>query len=166
MTSTLSKFQFHNTVLSSVKVKVTQSCPSLWNFQARILEWVAFPFSRGSSQPRDRTQGSCIVDRFFTNPEPQGKPKNTVVGSPSLLQRIFMTQELNQALLHCRWILYQLSYQGSPLSTVTMIYIRSSDFIHVITEILYTLTSSYFSCIPPSPSFPTDLVLALLFGVF
>ena len=35
--------------------------------QARILEWVAFPFSRGSSQPLDRTQVSCIAGRFFTN---------------------------------------------------------------------------------------------------
>ena len=35
--------------------------------QARILEWVAFPFSRGSSQPRDRTQVSHISDRFFTS---------------------------------------------------------------------------------------------------
>ena len=35
--------------------------------QARILEWVAFPFSRGSSQPRDRTQVSCIAGRFFTS---------------------------------------------------------------------------------------------------
>ena len=35
------------------------------NFQARILEWVAIPFSRGSSQPRDRTQVSCIEGRFF-----------------------------------------------------------------------------------------------------
>ena len=35
--------------------------------QATILEWVAFPFSRGSSQPRERTQVSCIVGRFFTN---------------------------------------------------------------------------------------------------
>ena len=34
--------------------------------QARILEWVAIPFSRGSSQPRDRTQVSCIAGRFFT----------------------------------------------------------------------------------------------------
>ena len=44
--------------------------------------------------------------------EPQGKPKNTGVGSLSLLQWIFPTQELNQGLLHCRWILYQLSYQA------------------------------------------------------
>ena len=34
--------------------------------QARTLEWVAFPFSRGSSQPRDRTQVSCIAGGFFT----------------------------------------------------------------------------------------------------
>ena len=45
--------------------------------------------------------------------EPPGKPKNTGVGSLSLLQRIFYTQELDQGLLHCRQILYQLSYQGS-----------------------------------------------------
>ena len=45
--------------------------------------------------------------------ETQGKPKNTGVGSLSLLQGIFPTQELNQGLLHCRWILYQLSYQAN-----------------------------------------------------
>ena len=48
--------------------------------------------------------------------EPAGKPKNTGVGSLSLFQGIFPTQESNQGLLHCRWIPYQLSYQGSPLS--------------------------------------------------
>ena len=41
------------------------------------------------------------------------KPKNTGVGSLSLLQGIFLTQELNQGLLHCRQIPYQLSYPGS-----------------------------------------------------
>ena len=35
--------------------------------QARILEWVAFPFSRGSSQPRDQTQTSHIMGGFFTS---------------------------------------------------------------------------------------------------
>ena len=87
--------------------------------QARILEWVGIPFSRGSSQPRDWTQVFCrspalLVDSLPA--EPQGKLKNTGVGSLSLLQRIFLTQELNWGLLHCRWILYQLSYQGSPLN--------------------------------------------------
>ena len=46
--------------------------------------------------------------------EPQRKPKNTRLGSLSLLQKIFPTQELNWGLLHCRWILYQLSHQVSP----------------------------------------------------
>ena len=59
-----------------VKVKVAQSCPTLCDpifytvhgiLQARILEWVAFPFSRGSSQPRDQTQVSHIAARFFTS---------------------------------------------------------------------------------------------------
>ena len=52
----------------------------------------------------------CLV----CNPETLGKFKNTGVGSLSLLQQIFPTQELNQDLLHCRWILYQPSYERSP----------------------------------------------------
>ena len=58
-----------------VKVKVTQSCPTLCDpmdytvhgiLQARILEWVAIPFFRGSSQPGDQTQVSHIAGGFFT----------------------------------------------------------------------------------------------------
>ena len=81
---------------------------------ARILEWVAFPFSKGSSWPRDQTQVylHCKADALPV--EPQGKPKNTVVGSLSLLQGIFPSQESNQGLLHFRQVLYQLSYKGSP----------------------------------------------------
>ena len=45
--------------------------------------------------------------------EPPGKPKNSEVDSPSLLQGIFLTPELNWGLLHFRQILYQLSYQDS-----------------------------------------------------
>ena len=57
-----------------LKVQVTQLCPTLCDpmngivhgiLQARIMEWVAFPFSRGSSQLRDRTQVSHIAGRFF-----------------------------------------------------------------------------------------------------
>ena len=82
--------------------------------QARILEWVAFPFSRASSQPGIEPRSPALqADSLCA--EPQGKPKNTGVGSLSLLQQIFLTQELNQGLLHCRRILYQLSYQESPL---------------------------------------------------
>ena len=57
-----------------MKVKVTQLCLTLCDpmdytvhgiLQARILEWVAFPFSRGSSQPRDQTQISCTAGGLF-----------------------------------------------------------------------------------------------------
>ena len=50
--------------------------------------------------------------------EPPGKPMNTGVGCLSLFQGIFPTQELNRSLLHCRRVLYQLSYQGSPLGLI------------------------------------------------
>ena len=61
---------------SEMKVKVAQSCPTLCDpmdytvhgiLQARILERVAFPFCRGSSQSRDQTQVSHIAGRFFTS---------------------------------------------------------------------------------------------------
>jgi len=47
----------------------------MWILQVRILELLAMPSSRGSSQPRDQTQISCIAGGFFTE-----KPKNTGVG--------------------------------------------------------------------------------------
>ena len=78
--------------------------------QARIMEWVAFPFSRGSwIKPRSPT-----VRMDSLPAEPQGKPKNTGVGGLSLFQRIFLTEELNRGLLLCRRLLFQLSYQGNP----------------------------------------------------
>ena len=46
--------------------------------------------------------------------EPPEKPKNTGVGSLFLLQGVFPIQESNWGLLHCRWILYQLSHGGNP----------------------------------------------------
>ena len=73
-------FVILNCFSRKVNVKIAQLCLTLWNpmdcslpgssvhgiLQARILEWVAFPFSRGSSQPKDRTQVSCIAGRFLT----------------------------------------------------------------------------------------------------
>ena len=59
-----------------MKVKVAQSCPALCDLmdytvhgilQVRILEWVAFPFSWGSSQTQGLNTGLCIAGRFFTN---------------------------------------------------------------------------------------------------
>ena len=83
--------------------------------QARILEWVAVPFSRGILPTPGMEPGSPAMWVDSLSAEPPGKPKNTGVGSLSLLQWIFLTQGSNQGLLHCRWILYQLSYQGSLL---------------------------------------------------
>ena len=67
-----------------------------WNSLARILEWLAVHFSRGSSQPRDWTQVSHISGWFLVDESP-GKLKNTGVGSLSLLMGIFPTQESNLA---------------------------------------------------------------------
>ena len=103
-------------------VKVAQSCLTLCDpmdcivhgiLQARILEWVAFPSPGDLLNPAIEPRSPTLqADSLPT--EPQGKPKNIGVGSLSLLQRIFPTQESNRGLLHCRQILYQLSYQGSP----------------------------------------------------
>ena len=58
-------------MISKVKVKVAQSCLTLCHPMEctvhGVLEWVAFSFSRGSSQPRDGTQVSCITGGFFTS---------------------------------------------------------------------------------------------------
>ena len=86
---------------------------SMGILQARILKWVAMPSSRGSPQSRTQTQISHNAGRFFAI-EPPGKQRILAwLGRLSLLQGIFPTQELNQDLLYCRRILYQLSYQGS-----------------------------------------------------
>ena len=62
----------------------------------RVLEWDAIAFSDG----------------LYSQWNSPGQ--NTGVGSLSLLRGIFPTQGLNPGLLHCRWILYQLSHEGSP----------------------------------------------------
>ena len=82
-------FSFLNkmSVSFSTKESESESCSvmsnSLWPhglvhriLQARILEWVAFPFSKESSQPRDRTQVSHIACRFFYQLSHQGNPLN------------------------------------------------------------------------------------------
>ena len=78
--------------------------------------WSGQPFPSPGDFPNSRIEPRSPTLQVDSLPaEPQGKPKNTGVGSLSLLQGIFLTHELNQGLWHCRWILYQLSYQGSPL---------------------------------------------------
>ena len=66
-----SVYSWSRPLTQKVKVKVAQSCPTLCDpmyfLQARILEWAAFPFSKGSSQPRDWTLVSRIASGFFPN---------------------------------------------------------------------------------------------------
>ena len=66
------------------------------------------PSSRGLPNPGTEPSSPALqADSLLS--EPPGKPKNTGVGSPSLLQGIFPTKELNLGLLHRKQILYQLS---------------------------------------------------------
>ena len=105
--------------LNSLPVLVAESCLTLCNsmdrsppgssvhgiLQARILEWITIPFSRGSSQPRDQTWVSCIAGRLFTIQATREAPRILGAGSHSLLWRIFLIQGSNLGLLHCRQIL-------------------------------------------------------------
>ena len=106
-----------------VKVKVAQSCPTLCHpmdyivhgfLQARTLEWVAFPFSRGSSQPRDWTQVPYIAGRPFTS----WATREAIASSPQIMA---------QLILHWRWVsIYLLPFPmihpkeaGGPASSTT-----------------------------------------------
>ena len=87
---------------------------SPWNSPGQNTVVGGLSFSRGSSQPRSPKPTSPALQVDSSPSEPPAKPKNTGVGSLSLFQRIFLTQESNWGLLHCRWILYHLSHQGTP----------------------------------------------------
>ena len=110
------------TLCNPMDYNARQAPLSMGILQARILEWVAMPSSRGSSQPRSP---ALQVDSLPS--EPPGKPKNPGVGSLSLSQGNFLTQELIQGFLHCRWILYQLSYPGSASHKYTCIHSPSNS---------------------------------------
>ena len=112
---------------------VTQLCLTL--FWPRGLKPERHLCPWGFSKQEYRSGLACPPPRDLPNPEIKprsltlqaeslpaetpGKSRNTGVGNPSLLQGIFPTQESNQGLLHCRWILYHLSCQRSPLPTLS-----------------------------------------------
>ena len=89
-----------------------------WTIQSmefsRTEDWNRWPFPSLGDLPNSRIKPRSPTLQADSLPaEPPGKPKNTGVGSLSLLQWIFLTQEWNWGLLYCRQSLYQLSYQGS-----------------------------------------------------
>ena len=91
---------------------------SMGILQARILEWIAIPSSRESSQPRSP---ALQVDSLPA--EPPRKPKNTGVGSLSLLQWLFPTQESNQRMfinppkVSSMWIFRSYNTVKKPVSS-------------------------------------------------
>ena len=111
---------------------VIQSCPTLCDSMDRSLPgssgprgfsrqgyWRGLPCPPPGDLPNSGIEPRSLtlqVDSFPS--EPPGKSKNTGVGSLSLFQWNFLTQESNQGLLHCRRILYQLSHQESPICYV------------------------------------------------
>ena len=124
----------------SFKSESCSLCPTLCNpmdytvhgiLQARILEWVVIPFSRGSTQSRDRTQDSHIAGRFFTSWTTREAQEYW----------IFPSQESNQDLLHCRQVLYQLSYQGSPIAFKNIKQRKPDSHLHL--NIYYFLPFSW-----------------------
>ena len=89
-----------------------------WTIQSiessRPGHWSGQPFSSPRGLPNLEIKPRSPALRGDSLPtEPQGKPKNIGMGSLSLLQRIFPSQESNRGLLHCRQILYQLGYPCS-----------------------------------------------------
>ena len=109
-----------------LKAKVTQSCPTLWHpmdckvhgtLQARTLEWVAIPFSRGSFPIQGLNPSLLHCRRILYQLRHQGSPRILEwVAYLSLLQWIFPTQELNSGLLHCRRNFLWAELPGKPLS--------------------------------------------------
>ena len=99
-------------------------------------------FSRDLPKPGIEPQSPTLqADSLPT--EPQGKPKNTRVGSLSLLQGIFPTQGSNPGFPHCRQTLYHLSHQGKPwiLEWVAYPFSRGSSWprnVSCITRGLFT----------------------------
>ena len=110
-----------------LKVKGTQSCLTLCDpmdytvhgiLQARILEWDHIPNPGNEPRPPALQADSLPA-------EPPGKPKNTGVGSLSLLQWIFPTQELKWSLLHCSQILYKLAIREEILRGILSLFCLS-----------------------------------------
>ena len=88
----------------------------------RMLEWLPCPPPGNLPNPGTEPRSPTLQADSLPS-GPPGKHKNTRVGSLSHLQGDLLNQESNWGLLHCRGILYQLSYQGSP-------YWYRSFFIH------------------------------------
>ena len=91
--------------------------------------WSGLPFPSPGDLPNPEIKPRSPALQARSLPfEPPGKPKNSGVGSLSLLQGLFLIQESNWGLLHCRRILSQLSYQGSS-HQLSILYMVSIEYM-------------------------------------
>ena len=100
-------------------------CPL--GFSGKITGMGCHALLQGIFPTQGLNPGSPALQADFLPSELPGKSKNTGVSSLSLLQGIFPTQELNWGLPRYRWVLYQLSYQGSLFTTVGSLLAGSLD---------------------------------------
>ena len=98
--------------------------------QARILEWIAIPFSRGSFGPRDWTQVSCIVGRFFSDwatreaqPGDTTVLLNTILKMPQDIICVFVYWVLNPRAESL--VIYALGSEASPLNWLSVAIYRT-----------------------------------------
>ena len=111
-------FKSHSVVSNSLRPPVWTSCMHVWTPCMNPIQsmefsrpeyWSGYPFSSPGDLPNPGIERRSPLFQADSLPaESQGKPKSTIVGSLSLLQT-------PQSLLHCRRILYQLTYQVSPM---------------------------------------------------
>ena len=132
---------------------VIQSCPTLCDYslpgssvqgivQVRILEWVAIPFPRGSSQPRNWTWVSCIAERFFIS--------CSVQFSHSVMSNSLWPHELQHARPPC----------ASPTPGVHSNSCPSSRWCHLAMLSSVVPFSSCPQSLPASESFPMSQLFA------
>ena len=112
--------------------------------QARILEWVAMPSSRGYSQPRDQTQilqmQNLHCRQILYHLSHQGSSRILEWAAYPFSRGTSWVRN-RTGLLHCRWILYQLSYPGSPGIRLYMAEISSKCLrFHNLEEVLHRMT--------------------------
>ena len=138
-------------------MKVPQLCLTLCNsmyytvhgiLQARMLEWVVFPFSRGSSWPRNWSRVSCIADRFFTSRTTReapavgvswGKDLENIARepeSPALAGKFFVTEAPGEARIdfYLQVIQQPTSHPQSlfPLKTTWYVCLFSPTPFHIL----------------------------------
>ena len=101
--------------LSATPWTVARQAPLSMGFSRQEC-WSGLPFPSPEDIPDQGTEPTSFALQVDSLPsEPLGKPKNTAVGSLSLCQGIFPSQESNQGLWHCRWILLLSELPRKPL---------------------------------------------------